>query len=414
MFGNHGQIAALKGGRRDAGAAQTGVTETSPKFTLLQVVPALHTGGVEQTTLDVALAVVKAGGRAIVASAGGRLEMPLVERGGESIKMPLDTKAPWTIAANAGRLKQLIQREGVSLVHVRSRAPAFSAIAAARWAGVPVVTTYHGVYNARLALKRWYNGIMTRGDLTIANSEFTRDHLIGEHRVAPDRVVAIPRGVDLTRFSPEAVAPDRVATLRKAWRIAPDERRLIVLLAGRLTRWKGQALLIEALAAVKAKTGRDDILVVLAGDDQGRTGYRHELEDLVAEKDLEASVRIVGHVSDMPAAYLAADAAATPSLDPEAFGRTAVEPQAMGRPVLAADHGAVRETVVHGETGWRVKPRDVEAWAAALEVLVDVGPDRRTSMGAAGMARVRALYSMERMTDLTLEVYRRVLAERER
>jgi glycosyltransferase involved in cell wall biosynthesis len=385
------------------------VSTLPPDFTLLQVVPALNTGGVEQTTLDVAGAVVRAGGRAIIASAGGRLEIGLVERGAEAVHMPLDSKNPLVLAANAGRLEKLIRGEGVSLVHVRSRAPAFSAIRAARRSGVPTVTTYHGVYNARSALKRWYNGVMTRGDLTIANSEFTRDHLIREHRVEASRVVAIPRGVDLARFDPALVSADRVTALRSAWRLAPDERRRVVLLAGRLTRWKGQVLLVEALAELRRRTGRDDIVLVLAGDDQGRTAYRNELEDLILNRELEDSVRIVGHVRDMPAAYLAADVAAAPSLDPEAFGRTAVEPQAMGRPVLAADHGAVRETVVDGETGWRVTPRDVEAWAAALQGLIDAGPDRFAAMGEAGRARARTLYSVDRMTDLTLQVYRQVL-----
>jgi glycosyltransferase involved in cell wall biosynthesis len=403
------EAAGLYGG---AAARQTrGVSDLPPDFTLLQVLPALNAGGVEQTTLDVAAAVVRAGGRAIVASEGGRLTAALAERGGESIELPLDSKNPLTMTANAGRLAALIKREGVSLVHVRSRAPAFSAIAAARRAGVPVVTTYHGVYNARSALKRWYNGVMTRGDFVIANSDFTRDHLIREHRVDPARAEAIPRGVDLARFNAEAVDADRIAALRADWGIGPDEPRLVLLLAGRLTRWKGQALLIEALAR-RAERGSRDILLVLAGDDQGRTGYRAELDALAARLGVADAVRIVGHVADMPAAYLAADAAAAPSLEPEAFGRTAVEPQAMGRPVLAADHGAVRETVVDGETGWRVAPGDVDAWAAALQALVEAGPDRRAAMGAAGVARVRSLFSLQRMTDLTLAVYRRLLAER--
>ncbi len=383
-----------------------------PDFTLLQVLPALNAGGVEQTTLDVAAAVRKAGGRALVASEGGRLTAALAERGGEAIELPLDSKNPLTMAANAGRLAALIKREGVSLVHARSRAPAFSAIAAARRAGVPVVTTYHGVYNAKTALKRWYNGVMTRGDFVIANSDFTRDHLIREHRVDPARVEAIPRGVDLARFDAAAVDADRIAALRADWEIGPEEPRLVLLLAGRLTRWKGQALLIEALGRRRAERGTDDILLVLAGDDQGRTGYRAELYALAAQLGVADAVRIVGHVADMPAAYLAADAAAAPSLEPEAFGRTAVEPQAMGRPVLAADHGAVRETVVDGETGWRVAPGDVDAWAAALQALVEAGPDRRAAIEAAGIARVRALFSLQRMTDLTLAVYRRLLAER--
>ncbi len=404
------EAAGLYGG---AAARQTrGVSALPPDFTLLQVLPALNAGGVEQTTLDVAAAVRKAGGRALVASEGGRLTAALAERGGEAIELPLDSKNPLTMAANAGRLAALIKREGVSLVHARSRAPAFSAIAAARRAGVPVVTTYHGVYNAKTALKRWYNGVMTRGDFVIANSDFTRDHLIREHRVDPARVEAIPRGVDLARFDAAAVDADRIAALRADWEIGPEEPRLVLLLAGRLTRWKGQALLIEALGRRRAERGTDDILLVLAGDDQGRTGYRAELYALAAQLGVADAVRIVGHVADMPAAYLAADAAAAPSLEPEAFGRTAVEPQAMGRPVLAADHGAVRETVVDGETGWRVAPGDVDAWAAALQALVEAGPDRRAAIEAAGIARVRALFSLQRMTDLTLAVYRRLLAER--
>ena len=186
---------------------------------------------------------------------------------------------------------------------------------------------------------------MTRGDLTIANSEFTKDHVVREHGLSPDRVVTIPRGVDLHRFNPEAIGDHRLANLRDAWGIGPEDDRLILLLAGRLTRWKGQRLLIQALARLKAESGRDPMLLILAGEDQGRRAYAAELKTLIGDLGLDPSVRLVGHVSDMPAAYLLADAAAAPSLEPEAFGRTAVEPQAMGRPVLAADHGAVRETV---------------------------------------------------------------------
>ncbi|NEX94575.1 glycosyltransferase family 4 protein, partial [Caulobacter sp. 17J65-9] len=341
-------------------------------FTLLQVVPELETGGVEQTTLDVARAVVKAGGRALVASRGGRLEPALKAAGAELVQMPVHSKNPFVMAANTAALIRLIRKEKVDVVHVRSRAPAFSAISAARRTGTPVVATYHGVYKAKGALKRWYNAVMTRGDLVIANSEFTRDHVIAEHGVAADRIVAIPRGVDIERFDPVHVGPDRVARLREAWGVAADDARLKVLLAGRLTRWKGQLLLIEAAARLKAE-GRSDLLLLLAGDDQGRHEYRAELDAAIAAAGLENQVRIVGHCEDMPAAYLVADLAAAPSLDPEAFGRTAVEPQAMGRAVLAADHGAARETVVPGVTGWLVTPREPGAWAAALAEALDAG-----------------------------------------
>jgi glycosyltransferase involved in cell wall biosynthesis len=381
-----------------------------PGFTLLQVIPELDTGGAEQSTLDIAAAVVAAGGRALVVANGGRLTPRLAETGAQFIAMPVQSKNPWVMAANARRLAHLMTTQKVSLVHVRSRAPAFSVLAAARRTKVPAVATYHGVYNARSALKRWYNAVMTRGDVVIANSEYTRNHVMTQHGLDSAVIVAIPRGIDTARFDPAAVDPARVQALRLAWSVAADDPRPKILLAGRLTRWKGQALLIEALARHKAAGGAP-ALVLMAGDDQGRSGYRDALLAAIARAGLEDWVRLVGHCADMPAAYLLADLAAAPSLDPEAFGRTAVEPQAMGRPVLAADHGAARETVVEGQTGWLVAPGDAAAWAAALAQAITAGPARRAAMGAQGQARVRALYSVEAMCAATLDVYRRVLED---
>ena len=375
-----------------------------PDFTLLQVIPDLETGGAEQTTLDVAAAVVRAGGRALVASRGGRMVEQLEAAGGVWVPMPAHSKNPLVMAANRRRLITLIRREHVSLVHVRSRAPAFAAFAAARAAGVPALATYHGLYNGGSPLKRWYNAVMTRGAVVIANSDFTRDHVIAEHKIAPEKVIAIPRGVDFARFDPTSVAPARLTMLRAHWGLAEDERRVRFLLAGRLTRWKGQALLIDAAVRLKAR-GEDGFLLILVGDDQGRRGYRAELEEAVREANLQDAVRLVGHCDDMPAAYLIADVACAPSLDPEAFGRTAVEPQAMGRPVIAADHGAARETVAKGETGWLAPPGDAEAWADAMAAAIAAGPEGRAAMGHLGAQRARRLYSVETMCEATLEVY---------
>ena len=383
-----------------------------PGACVLQVTPALDAGGVEQTTLDMAQAITEAGCEALVASAGGRMEAELARRGGELARLPLDRKAPWTLLANAHRLERLIRTRRVDIVHARSRAPAWSALAAARRTGAAFVTTYHGVYNANSGPKRAYNRIMARGDIVIANSDFTRDHLLAEHPgVDARKVIAIPRGVDLARFDPDRVAADRIAAVRTRWGLAPDDRRPVALLAARLTSWKGQRLLIEALARLQ---GHDELVLVLAGDDQGRTTYTDSLRAAAAQAGLTERVRMVGHCADMPAAYLAADFACAPSLDPEAFGRTAVEPQAMGRPVLAADHGATRETVAEGVTGWRVSPGDAHAWAAALARMLDAPAEARAAMGAAGRARVERLYSLQAMTDATLDVYARLLAERRR
>ncbi len=380
-------------------------------FTLLQVVPELETGGAEQTTLDVARAVIDAGGRALVATRGGRMAARLEADGARLAQMPVQSKNPLVMLGNAARLVDLIRREKVTLVHARSRAPAFSALWAAQATRTPFVATYHGVYKARSSVKRWYNAVMTRGDLVIANSDYTRDHVLAEHRLDPAKIVTIPRGVDLDRFNPSFVTPDRIEKLRRDWDIATDDRRTRFLLAGRLTRIKGHLTIIEAAARMKAE-GRADFLVIFAGDDQGRTEYGEELTKAIGDAGLVGQVKIVGHCSDMPAAYLLADVAILPTIVPESFGRAAVEPQAMGRPVIASSHGGTVETVADGVSGWLVPPGDAPAWAAAMVRAIDLGPGRRLEMGQVGMNRTRQLYRVEAMCAATLAAYEHVLDAR--
>jgi glycosyltransferase involved in cell wall biosynthesis len=376
-------------------------------------VPELETGGAEQTTIDVARAVIEAGGRAFVATRGGRMTARLEADGARLAQMPVQTKNPLVMLGNASRLVDLIRREKVSLVHARSRAPAFSALWAAQATKTPFVATYHGVYKAGSSLKRWYNAVMTRGDLVIANSDYTRAHVLAEHQLDPDKVVAIPRGVDLDRFNPSWVTPDRMEALRQAWGIGHDDHRIRFLLAGRLTRIKGHLTIIAAAAQLKAQ-GRSDFLILFTGDDQGRTGYGAELASAIAEAGLEGQIRITGHCDDMPAAYLVADVAILPTTVPESFGRAAVEPQAMGRPVIASNHGGTVETVANGVTGWLAEPGDAEAWAVAMARAIDLGPGRRTEMGHAGIGRTRQLYRVDAMCAATLAAYERVLEARAR
>ncbi len=382
-----------------------------PDFTLLQVVPELETGGAEQTTIDVAHAVVRAGGKALVATRGGRMAARLEADGGRLAQMPVQTKNPLVMLGNAARLVDLIRKEKVSIVHARSRAPAFSALWAAQATGTPFVATYHGVYNARNGLKRWYNAVMTRGDLVIANSDYTRGHVLAEHGIDPARIVSIPRGVDLERFNPSWVGAERVQALREAWGLDPKDRRVKLLLAGRLTRIKGHLMIVEAARLMKAQ-GREDFLIIFAGDDQGRTGYREEVEGAIAAAGLSGEIRLVGHCDDMPAAYQICDIAMLPTTKPESFGRTAVEPQVMGKPVLASDHGGTTETVLHGETGWLVKVDDAEAWASAMTKAIEMGPARLAAMGQAAANRARRLYSVDAMCEATLDAYAQVLAAR--
>lgn len=378
------------------------------KACVLQIVPELDTGGVEQTTVDVSKAVVKAGGRSIVVSKGGRLADRLKKDGAIVITMPVQSKNPFVQWQNFNALKALIRAERVDIVHVRSRAPALAGFAAAKACGVRSVGTYAGIYNARSGLKRWYNSQMTRGDLTIANSEFTRAHILKTYDVPPERVIAIPRGIDLKRFDPEAFDVRRVMDLEEKWSIATDDNRLRFLLAARLTKWKGQSLIVEAAAKLKQQ-GTINFLIVMAGDDQGRHDYTETLLKQIEGHGLGDHIKLVGHCSDMPSAYAMCQYALAPSLEPEAFGRTAVEPQAMHRPPLAAAHGATVETVLPGETGWLVTPGDADAWAAAMKTAIELPESDRFRMGVKGRAHVRDLFSLDVMCARTLDVYRALL-----
>jgi len=380
-------------------------------FTLLQVIPELETGGAEQTTIDVAHAVVEAGGRALVATRGGRMAARLEADGGRLTQMPVQSKNPLVMLGNAARLIDLIRREGVSVVHARSRAPAFSALWAAKATRTPFVATYHGVYKAQSGLKRWYNAVMTRGDMVIANSDYTRTHVLAEHEIDPARIVTIPRGVDLARFDPRLVDEGRLAKLRHHWDLEADDGRVNFLLAGRITRLKGHPVAIEAARRLRTE-GRENFRILFAGDDQGRVEYRAELEAAIAEAGLADHIRLVGHCDDMPAAYLITDVALLPSIQPESFGRTAVEPQVMGRPVIAADHGGAAETVQHGKTGWLTPPGDADALAKAMAKALDAGPEKLAAIGQKAAQRARRLYSVDAMCASTLAAYARLVETR--
>jgi glycosyltransferase involved in cell wall biosynthesis len=379
----------------------------SLKPAILQVIPALDTGGAERTALDVAAALVREGFTALVASNGGRLENELASSGGELVRMEAASKAPHVIFSNALFLRDLIRKRGVKLLHARSRAPAWSALMAAGMARVPFVTTYHGIYNASNPLKRFYNSVMIRADAVIANSQWTADHIARAYKRAPKRLVVIPRGVDLDYFDPASISPDRLAQMRKSWNVSEDD--FVILLPGRLTRWKGQGILIDAMARLKQKRMLDKVRAVLAGDAQGRDEYEEELRTKIRSAGLSDHVLIVGHVEDMAAAYAAADVVVSASTDPEAFGRVTAEASAMATPVIAADHGGARETVLTNVSGFLVPPGDAEAMALALEKIIATPPHGRINMGMAGRAHIVRNYSRERMCSDTIALYRSLI-----
>lgn len=375
---------------------------------VLQVTPALEAGGVERTTIEIAEAITRAGGLALVASAGGRLERELEAAGGELIRMQADSKNPVDLLLNSLRLARIAETRGVQLIHARSRAPAWSALWAARRLGLPFVTTFHGIYNAKTGLKRLYNSVMAKGDIVIANSEFTRSHVIRHYGVDASKVVTIPRGVDLDLFDPDKMDPAAIEKMRAGWGLKPDDSTFVLILPARLTRWKGHQVLIEAMAILESRRP-GAALAVMAGDAQGRQSYEQELQRAIGAAGLQERVVIAGHVSQIATALAASDAAVFPVVEPEAFGRGAVEAQAMGKPVIASGLGGYAETVADGETGFLVPPGDPAALAAAIEQLIAMGPDARKTIGRGGRNRVRGVYTKTALQASTLRVYDRLL-----
>jgi glycosyltransferase involved in cell wall biosynthesis len=379
-------------------------------LSVLQVTPELNAGGVERTTIEMAEAISRAGGLALIASAGGRLEPDLEASGGKLIKIPAATKNPFAAIANVWRLMRIAKKHKVQVIHARSRAPAWSALIAARLSGVPFVTTFHGIYNARSPLKRFYNSVMARGDVVIANSEYTREHILEFYETKREQIVAIPRGVDLDVFDSAQVSAEEVVAQRAEWNVAPNDARCVVMAPARLTRWKGQLILIEAIAMIE-KRRPGAMKVIVAGDAQGRVGYVEEINAAIEKAQLRDVVAVVGHLRHMNLAFAASDLAVFPVTEPEAFGRGAVEAQAMGVPVIATNLGGYTETVIEGETGFLAPPGAAQALAGAIERMLDLSPEQRAAMGRKGRDRVHQLYSKQALQTATMAVYQRVLRE---
>ena len=374
---------------------------------VLQLLPSLVTGGAERGTVDVARTLTEEGWHSLVVSSGGPMVRELTRAGVNHIEMPVDSKNPLVMHANVDRLARIIRDHQVDIVHARSRAPAWSGLAACRRTNTSFVTTFHGTYDTSLPFKRTYNSVMTRGQRVIAASDFIARHLVDTYNTSPDRITVIHRGVDFDLFDPQKISPERLVKHSQDWRLVDGVP--VIMLPGRLTDWKGQRVLLAALAKLPNRNFR----CLLVGDDQGRTGYRRELEGLLEKFELQSVVQLVGNCTDMPAAYMLADVVVSASTKPEAFGRVIVEAQAMGKSVIATDHGAAPELVLLGRTGFLVPPADPAALAAQLEHVLALGSSERETLAREARSHVRGRFSKETMCSATLDVYRRVLTERE-
>ncbi|MBB5346374.1 glycosyltransferase involved in cell wall biosynthesis [Desulfoprunum benzoelyticum] len=377
---------------------------TGRRFTVVQMLPELEGGGVERGTLEVGRYLAGKGHRSIVVSGGGRLVVQLEREGSRHVTWSVGSKSPLSLRYVLP-LRRLLQKEKVDILHLRSRMPAWVGYLA--WKSLPphrrpiLVTTFHGFYSVNA-----YSAIMTRGMEVIAVSESIKKH-IRERYGRKEGVTLIFRGVDIQQFAAEHVDPMRVESLRQQWGIAAGQP--LVMLPGRLTRLKGQDVFIKCLAMLR----HQDFQAVLVGDTDENPGFVEELKQLATKSGLAGKVMMVGHCSDMPAAYALADVViSASSSEPEAFGRTSIEAMAMGKPVIATAHGGSLETVVDQETGWLVQPSDPVDMARALDEALSMESPRLAAFGEKGKRRVREHFTTESMCEQTETLYRQLLGER--
>lgn len=372
---------------------------------VLQVLPEMGQGGVELGTVQIAEALTEQGIKNYVASQGGRMEFQLERLGVKHFKLPLKSKNPFMILRNADKLAEIIKKEGINIVHARSRAPAWSAYLAAKKAGVHFITTFHGTYGlGPKGIKKIYNKVMTFGEKVIVISSHIKRHVMENYHTPEEKLVFIHRCVDVEKFNPATVTPERLKTMIEQYELPTDKK--IILLIGRLTRWKGQELLIDALAKIKA---RGDFHCIFTGDDQGRTKYTEGLINKIKEYGMQSMFTFIKHTDDVPALMKACDIVVSASIEPEAFGRIAAEGEAMGKIVLASNIGGSLDNLKDGITGRHFISGDAEDLSRKLEWALSLPESERKKISAAAENFVKENFTKQIMCDKTINVYRSLI-----
>ena len=366
------------------------------KPVVLQVLPELDQGGVEIGTIEIASELQKKGYTNFVASQGGRLAHSLDRMKVKHFTLPLKTKNPLKMYLNSLKLEKIIRENGINIVHARSRAPAWSAYWAAKRAGVKFLTTFHGTYGlGPKGIKKFYNRVMTYGDLVIAISQHIKQHMIDNYGVDENKIRLVYRCVNTEKFNPDEVNVERMIKIMEDHNLPEDKR--IILLVGRLTRWKGQKLLIEALEKIKDK----DFFCVFVGDDQGR--------ETIKEKGMEGRFAFIRHLDDVPAMMMLSDIVVSASTDPEAFGRIAAEGQAMGKIVVASNIGGSLENIKNGISGKLFESGNADSLAETLEWALSLSGEEREKFALEGKKNVKENFTKQIMCDKTLAVYRELV-----
>jgi glycosyltransferase involved in cell wall biosynthesis len=379
-----------------------GPTEANPAA-VLHIIPRLLPGGAERDAVDIAGAVVEAGARAFVATAGGPLITDIYRMGVKPLFVELEGGGLLSMYRNTRQLARFMRRYRIDIVHVHAPTAAWSAMLAARRAGCFLVTTCRSVYPGAGGAARRYAEVMLRGDRIVAGSDFMANYLRVQYPAVADRIRLIERGVDFARFDPDRISAERVVRLARAWRL-PDGVP-VVLLSGRFAPEKGFDLLIEAIAHL----GNRELMGVLCGYDGGSSEYRDMLERKIEKLRLGNRIHIADDCRDMPAAYMLADVVVAATANPGASGRAVVEARAMGRPVVAIDHGGARHSLDGGQMMWLSDPGDPITLAAAIGRALDLPAPTRARLAPMAIANAAAKFSKEAMLQATLDLYSELL-----
>lgn len=383
--------------------ASTFPSQGSENLKILQLLPALGDGGVERSTVEMAQYLSARGIPNLVASRGGALVSAVEAVGSRHVSIPVGSKSPFTIIRAARSVARLIDAEGINVVHARSRAPAWVGLLACKLAKrqARFITTFHGVYSHGNVLKRLYNSAMLRTPVVIANSQFIRRHIVDVYGYPEERIVVAPRGIDPALFEPATISDATRSAVRAE--LGVIEGVPLAVMVSRITNWKGHSVFVDAMA----RCSRNDLHAAFVGE--GNPDEIARVKQQIERLGLSDRIFFAGSRRDVPAILAAADLAVSASIRPEAFGRAAIEAQAMETPVIATNHGGSRETVLPGETGWLVPPGDVAALAAALEEAF-ADPGRLAVMGTHGREHVLATFTTQQMLEREFSAYEKRMA----
>ncbi len=379
------------------------------KINVLQVIPRLGYGGAEAGCYDLAHYLYEKNCKSFIATSGGALLKFVKKNKVKVFRLPVHSKNPILILLNIFLLSFIILIYNIDIVHARSRAPAWSCLCSCFITRRKFVTTFHGTYNFSNSLKKLYNSVMIRSKLIIAGSNFIFGHInenYQEFLKTKSKLMVVFRGINLEYFDKNNINQSKKNRLMSAWKIDPDKKT--ILLPGRLTQWKGQALFIEALNILLEDYNKTNFQAIILGSDQGRNVYSKKLFGLVERYQLNQKVKFVGHWREMPIAYSISDIVVSSSIEPEAFGRVAVESQAMEKPIVASDIGGSKETIVNGKSGFLYKSGDPRELAKVLNNVMELDEEALYSIGKEGRKNVTNKFDVEQMCKTTFTEYKKL------